>query len=462
MTHIGSIQVLTDEISNWTRFCQYAAYIRQVRLDDFTDARIDPSVWLHLLSKSGGQGLPLVPRLQSLSYALVGPYQTSLLLFLSPSLRQLDVYFSWRPEDWGDVKRQEGAVNMLLRTACTACPELDDLRLSNLQLLGPLCAAVEGLQHRLRKLTLSSLEISDPNVIRALAEITTLECLSGINVKFDPAQRSLPVRGFRSLKHLSLVCSAAEDASLLLACIASPLSSLDICSFAPSPLRWQDELAVIGPMVPSLKSCTLELLPEPLGNPPEVLYMAQLLQGLFALRRLEAFSLLVRDAALVADDATFEALAKAWPRLASFALDGGLLTSSPTLLALAHFATHCPALHTLLLPHLTDRDRDQGRLPRGRRLPSQGALRRLSFYMLEGMSVHDPEAAGRVVWQLFPNLDIQGACRVLPVHKVTPAEEDEAGDEEHERAWAAKRDAGRDAWVAVLETVQDLQFEKAR
>ena len=116
----------------------------------------------------------------------------------------------------------------------------------------------------------------------------------------------------------------------------------------------------------------------------------------------------------------------------------------------------------LLLPRLTDRDWDQGRLPRGRRLPSQGALRQLSFYMLEGMAVHDPETAGRVVWRLFPNIDIQGACRVLPVHKVTPAEEDEAGDEEDERAWAAERDAGRDAWRSVLEAVQDLQFQGAR
>ena len=91
-------------------------------------------------------------------------------------------------------------------------------------------------------------------------------------MKFDPAQRSLSVRGFRSLKHLSLVCSAAEDASLLLACIASPLSPLAICSFAPPGLRWQDELAVIGPMVQSLESYTLEPLPELLGNPPEVLY----------------------------------------------------------------------------------------------------------------------------------------------------------------------------------------------
>ncbi|RDX40571.1 hypothetical protein OH76DRAFT_1490175 [Lentinus brumalis] len=452
--------ILTDEISteNWARFCHYAALIREIRLDDISDMRIDHSVWLHLLRKSGGRFPDLFPRLRSLAYALHNPHQTSILLFLSPTLRRLKFYCSWRAADWGPYARQEAAVSMLLRTACTDCPELDDLRLTMLEFPGPLRTAAEGLKHRLRRLELGTLEISDTATIQALADITTLEQLREIHVKFTPTER-VAVTGFRALKDLSIICDAAEDVSKFLACVVSPLESLEICSFAPSS-AWLEEFGVIVPMVKSLKSFKIELLPEPTGFEPETVHLSHLVEPLFPLRNLEVFSLLVRDTRLVAEDSSFEAIAKAWPRLTSFALDGGLLTSATTLAGLAHFAKHCPSLHTLLLPHLDDAPV----ISPHDSLPSQGALRRLSFYLMHDMNIHDAEATARTIWRLFPNLDIQGECRRLPIHKVTPANEDDEDedDEPYAAARRTKTEAGREAWIAVLYAVQMLQIEGAR
>ncbi|KAI0712857.1 hypothetical protein C8T65DRAFT_695226 [Cerioporus squamosus] len=448
--------ILTDEISpeNWARFCQYAALIREVRLDQVSDMRIDQSVWLHLMRKSRGRFQDLFPRLRTLSYALHDPHQTSILLFLSPSLRKLNFFCSWRAADWGPYARQEAAVSMLLRTGCTDCPELDELRLTMLEFPGPLRTAAEGLKHRLRRLELGSLEISDTATIQALAEITTLEQLREIHVKFSPAER-LSVTGFRALKDLSIICEVPEDASRLLACVVSPLESLEICSFAPSS-AWQQGFAMIVPMLKSLKSFMIELLPEPTGFEPETLHLSELVEPLFNLRNLQVFSLLVRDTNLVIEDSSFEAIAKAWPQLTSFALDGGITTSATTLAGLAHFAKHSPHLHTLLLPHLDDS------VPAGmspdHALPSQGSLRRLSFYLMEEMKIHDPEATAIAVWRMFPNLDVQGECRMLPIHKVTPANEDDEIREELEAARRIKIQEGREAWTAVLYVVQMLQI----
>ena len=165
-------------------------------------------------------------------------------------------------------------------------------------------------------------------------EIVTLEQLYEIHVKFASTDR-ISVRGFRALKDLSVICDAAEDVSRLMACVASPLESLEICSFAPTSSSWERELATLVPMVQkSLKSFMIELLPEPTGAPPETLYLSQLVEHLLPLRKLEVFSLLVRDTALITDDAAFEAISKAYPRLTSFSLDGGLVTSSATLTTL--------------------------------------------------------------------------------------------------------------------------------
>lgn len=453
-------QILTDEITpeNWARFRQYAALIREVRADDVTDSRIDQSFWLHLVSKAAGGQLNLLPRLQALSYALIHPHRTSILLLLSPSLRKLSFYCLWRAENWGPMERQEAAVGMLLRAACTQCPQLDDLKLSMLEYPGPLRVAAEGLKFRLRRLELGSLEISDAATIQALAEIVTLEQLYEIHVKFASTDR-ISVRGFRALKDLSVICDAAEDVSRLLACVASPLESLEICSFAPTSSSWERELATLVPMVQkSLKSFMIELLPEPTGAPPETLYLSQLVEHLLPLRKLEVFSLLVRDTALITDDAAFEAISKAYPRLTSFSLDGGLVTSSATLTTLRLFAQHCPSLHTLLLPHLADEGSTK-LLPDGGSLPSQGALRRLSFYLMEGMAIRDAQLAATVIAWLFPNLDTQGACRMVPDRKFTPASEDDELDEEQERDRDLKREVGRGVWNSILDLVQQLRVQ---
>ncbi|TFK83215.1 hypothetical protein K466DRAFT_665998 [Polyporus arcularius HHB13444] len=429
-------QVLVDEISsaNWTRFCRYAALVREVRLDDVTDARIGESVWPSLLRKSGGRFPDLFPRLQSLSYALPHPYRhTSLQHLLSTSLRKLKLHCRWRSARWGPEYRQEDAVSTLIDTACTDCPELDDLTLTTFEYPRALCTAAEGLKHRLRRLD-----------------------LRGIYLKFSPTER-LSVTGFRALKELSILCDAAEDVSKFLACVISPLERLELCSHAPSS-AWLREFAVIGPMVQSLKSLKLELLPEPPELPSRSLHLAQLVEPLSGLSNLEAFSLLVRDTQLVTDDSSFKAVATAWPRLTSFALDGGMSTYTTTLQGLAHFAKHCPHLHTLLLPHLDDTPA----VPPDDTLPFQGALRRLSFYLLENMKILDPEATGRAVWRLFPDLDVQGACRMLPEHMITAADEDCFMREEYTPSDRMKREAGHGAWTAVLDVVQKLQVGGAR
>ncbi len=362
-------------------------------------------MWPSLLRKSGGRFPDLFPRLQSLSYALPHPYRhTSLHLLLSTSLRKLKLHCRWRSARWGPEYRQEDAVSTLIDTACTDCPELDDLTLTTFEYPRALCTAAERLKHRLRRLDVDTLELTDAETIQALADISTLEQLRGIYFKFSPTER-LSVTGFRALKELSILCDAAEDVSKFLACVISPLERLELCSHAPSSASLR-EFAVIGPMVQSLKSLKLEILPEPPELPYAILHLAQLVEPLSGLPNLEAFSLLVRDTQLVTDDSSFKAVATAWPRLTSFALDGGMSTSTTTLQGLAHFAKHCPHLHTLLLPHLDDTPA----VPSDDTLPFQGALRRLSFYLMENMKILDPEATGRAVWRLFPDLDVQGAC----------------------------------------------------
>ncbi|KAI0712861.1 hypothetical protein C8T65DRAFT_775303 [Cerioporus squamosus] len=416
--------ILTEEISpeNWTRFCQYAARICEIRLDDITENCIDES---------------------SLSYALLDPRQTALLLFMSPSLRRLGLHWLWPFAIWGPNIWQEGAVRMLVRTACTDCPALGKLTFAKLEFPGPLRTAAEGLKHRLRRLKLGTLQFRDVETVQALAEISMLEQLSGIHVTFASAER-VSVTGFRALRDLSIISDTAED----------------IYSYAPLS-AWLDEFAVIVPIIKALKSLKLELLPDtPIEDVPDVLHLSHLAPHPLYLRNLEVFCLLVRDTGLVIEDSSFEAIAKAWPRLTSFVLDGGILPSAITLPGLAHFAKHCPRLHTLLLPHLDDAVPTAISPRADHALSSQGALRRLSFYLMNDMNICDPQATARAVRWMFPNLDVRSEFRVLLVRKATTAVEDNDDDAHEgyrEDIWA-KRVVGRAVWTSVLDVVQSLRI----
>ncbi|RPD58016.1 hypothetical protein L226DRAFT_614998 [Lentinus tigrinus ALCF2SS1-7] len=422
--------ILTDEISaaNWSRFRHYAALIREVCFDKYTEARIDQSIWPHLIAQAGGE-LNLLPRLRSLSYLVFDPYQTSILLFLSPTLRKLIFYSAWYPQNWGPIERQEAAVNMLIRAACTNCPQLDDLKLSMLEFPGPLRVAAEGLKHRLRKLELGMLQISDAATIQALANISTLEQLHKIHVNFLHTQH-LSIRGFRALKEVSIICDAPEDVSKFLACIVSPLESLGISSSTPS-MSWRQEVKVIE--------------------------LSVFATSLLDLRNIEDASLLVRDREFSITSFSFKPLTEAWPRLTSFSFDGHKHTSRTPLPAHALFAKHCLSLHTLCLPSLNDRSMFTTAIDPGP-LPPQPTLERLSFCCIERMQISDPETTGRAIWRLFPYLDVD-ACRAS-LTKLPPLACEHDCDEDVENYYLRmRREVGWEAWDSVLDVVEDLQAE---
>ncbi len=89
-------------------------------------------------------------------------------------------------------------------------------------------------------------------------------------------------------------------------------------------------------------------------------------------------------------------------------------------------------------------------------MPSQSALRWLSFYLVEDMKLHDPETTGRAIWRLFSKLDVHDRCRTLPDRRITLSQED------CDTQWEPSRLAGHAVWTLVLDVVLGRQRSGAQ
>ncbi|KAI0763013.1 hypothetical protein C8Q74DRAFT_1371964 [Fomes fomentarius] len=340
---------LVGEITpeNWARFRSYADRIRHVRDDVIGHSTIDQSFCVSLSRQLRGQ--LLLPRIRSLSYSyIVDPSNTYLSVLLSPTLRNLSLALLYPPNE--PIPNRITAVNMLISTVFSDSSMLTHLRMAFLGHSTPLRTLVGRLRH-LQELDLpGSFVLSDAQTLRALADMDSLTTLLSIQVQFTTEM--IGVSGFRSLQVLS-ISSMAANLSRFLACVQSPLRSLEIAGRMGSTPEWREEFAT---MIPKLESLTtlkiIHLSPE-----DQVLddsRLAWFIHHLLSLRYLESFELRARTVDLHVDDAELERVAKAWPRLTRLSL---LLSRQPsasslasTLHPLVHFAKHCPSLSTALPP----------------------------------------------------------------------------------------------------------------
>ncbi|KAI0712859.1 hypothetical protein C8T65DRAFT_739268 [Cerioporus squamosus] len=404
-------ETLTGRVTSkhWQRFREYGSRIRELWYHTSDDNLISkpPAIVHHMQQERGS----VLPRLRMLSYEVSDAHRTSLLPLLSPGLESLELSCTFEKQNPAPSDAEQGAVvDRLLRAVCTTCPSLRELQLCYLRSSLPLQGAATGLQ-ALKTLQLThSHQIDDLEAIRALAALPQLEKLHDLRLKL-PHRRtaaSIPLSGFRSLKDLFIV-GDADDVLQFLQYVLSALDTVQIILWS-SVSAWLRASRSISPLLlKSVRELIIQFVPsqtrasgEPIRDISEI-ELVELLRPLLLIRTVETFCLVLRKVGLVSDDSLYETMAKSWPQLRNLWLDVDPSLSTPTFRTLSAFASHCPLLNTLVLPHLdhtalaSDLD-----LP----YPINTSLRRLSFYLVDKLRIDDVGSAARHLVDLFPKLDM--------------------------------------------------------
>ncbi|KAI0364990.1 hypothetical protein BV20DRAFT_955264 [Pilatotrama ljubarskyi] len=450
---------LTEQPSpeNWARFLQYAARVRQVRYDEHTVTRVDPSVWVYITRFL--RGAVLLPRLHSLGWAISSPYDTTLLTVLSPSLRKLQLFFFFDSAKWGPLLRQQSSLDLLVRSVCAEAPELRELQLTELVFPQTLRTMATRLPH-LRRLDLHGcIDLIDASTLRALASMHMLEVLDNVPLQF-PEDTRLDFAGFPALKQLS-VSGGARDTALVLTTLTAPLVSFKIRSIQV-PSLWNAALEQMKSKLATVKSLAfdIEVLEGSPSEPNEVWSPTDFLKPLLSqpLGSVDDLRIAFTYATLKLDDAELEALAKTGPQLVHLTIDAIEIHEQrlPTVLSLVACARHCPRLQTLVLPLYADPDEVFPPLPSP--LPVHRALRRLCPNSMCAFDAHDPDRLGALLAELFPNLD--GRASLEPPRGLHHPEGDPSEPEPQQdpcRVNLEVWNAGKELWEDVLEAAAEAR-----
>ncbi|KAI0763014.1 hypothetical protein C8Q74DRAFT_1293209 [Fomes fomentarius] len=415
--------ILADDITpaQWSRFREFAALIREVRMDFSSTGIVHPSVLAHISHLLKGERL--LPRLHTLCWFANSPLDAHLLPILTPTLRRFELHCAYEFRDpnlqFSSEEDRAVAEGVLVRTICREAPLIEDIKLHRIQRAAPL-RPLGALRH-VRKLNLvdcCEFGEDDGETLRVLAGLENLEELTNVSVQFSEDETDmspLPASGFHKLTTLGITGDVAAMPRLL-GTVKGKLRRLRLRAQG----TMEDWLPAFENMVPYVP-CLLELELD-VRNPMRTVSERWELGGFIGpfLQLGEVEELAVRTAVDFVDpeekpfrldvgDEDLEDIAKAWPKLKSISLDVHS-QSAPSLRGVAVVAAECVGLETLLLPRLNTSV--EAGLPSP--LPVQRALRRLSVYEVEKVWITNRDAVGAVLWEMFPLMDRYLSAAAVP------------------------------------------------
>ncbi|KAI0370926.1 hypothetical protein BV20DRAFT_225844 [Pilatotrama ljubarskyi] len=404
-------EVALREPERWKRFLHRASHVRQIGMASCREPEL---ALIRAVVKYNG-GSTFLPTLQKLVWRHGVPSDTSLLLILSPSLRDLELATTrfaaplgvapiFAPFRDGDLPQLETLIAGLSKTA----PNLDRLVISGRQIPGP--AVVPHLLRltRMRELCLyDDMCVLSPNDMRSV-----LEGLPELKVLYArPRGFADPVLSARStsLKELCLHASSQDLTGLLGSYLdVSSLSSLSLDitdeGYSASHQRCLKALSSAS-FAPSLRTLSLATPSQADMSTPAIGSYSILVQPLAGLRDLEVVELRVLNTVMDVGDEDILAVAQTWKHLRRLVLSyvpSGVL---PPLMALGHFVKYCPELRHLSLTRMSipavidvpDLPENAGPHP----------LRFLNLQMtFAARRQQDEDAIARFLDRLFPNLEL--------------------------------------------------------
>ncbi|KAI0757821.1 hypothetical protein C8Q80DRAFT_123871 [Daedaleopsis nitida] len=395
---------------NGARMREYATLVREVRFDADSIRHVHSSVFSYLAHHFHGECL--LPNLHTLSLHSGGAYEYRDCILRLPSsttcsaAAALCTYCFSSPNTPGehDTAADTAYLNALARHA----PSLAILGVHGVSRITALLVICPLMCLRILDLGRCSQHSGTANVdlIRTLASMPELEVIDNLMVYFDDEHTPLPLdaTGFRKLKSLSVETETIWMPKLL-AAIKGPLREL--CAIVGAlPGEWDDAFAAMVPHMRHVRVLVLEAIDYSYTDSYNLADFLAPFTTLAELEELYVYSVPYHGnegsedfLQLNADDAQLAALAHSWPHLHMLALD--VQSTTPvTLHGIGAVAAHCPALETLLLPHL--------RVPAAPAAPPRmhhTALRCLSVYDSEQLEIADCAAAAAALVRMFPFLD---------------------------------------------------------
>ncbi|KAL1938503.1 hypothetical protein VTO73DRAFT_11526 [Trametes versicolor] len=440
--HEYDTYVLTDTPNEdqWTRFREYAAYVRVLHetynpglscypnaYNDDEDPEplgriISSSVWFHLARLAGTE--PMLPTLREVRWLMRGTDQVVLLDVLAgPCLRKLSAHFI--PTHGVESSEEEYALTfpLLLRNIARLSPTLQELEISS-------CASLSGISGMPKLRILTILGVISADALRD-ARLDTLQELESLTIALTPpsetATHSLPLE-LLPLKTLALKydCSSrSETRHYYVPLSASNLHSLridpGICSTTTGCRKLCAELVQ---RFPAAHSILLDLQRPSKGEarfqtPFEVL---SALEPLFGISSVREFSLKCSADVMAFSVADMRAIAEAWPHLSTLSVDLGRWSvwghqgSSLGVSALVDMARRGSGLRVLHLDHLRitldDLKGYSGRRARTNPLPCSSSIEVLTVDHAETDCGQYSDSEGprlskcaMLVAKLFPNID---------------------------------------------------------
>ncbi|TBU22268.1 hypothetical protein BD311DRAFT_811619 [Dichomitus squalens] len=353
--------VITRDRERWNYFLRRASHVREVGI-----AACGPSELALVRALTGyNKGKSLLPSLQRLSWRHAVPTDTSVLLFSSPSLRDLEVAVSRLGTETGMtinsiVPAGPPRVDPMFIGLSEAAPLLHRLTLSGRQGPGPaIVPHIVKLTH-LRELLLynQSININPEQMSIVFENLCDLESLHAFVVDFsNPAAQAYAP----SLRSLRLKGESLDLQGVLSGYLDAPhLHSLTLQASDEHYTQKSHNifhLITQASFASSLRAISITLLNDPtdvVWNDPTVRSFSSIVEPLFALRDLEDVDLCLANALMPFADADVEAIAKAWRRVQKLHIAYAPFRAHtrPPLTSLRHFADHCPELVQLSMTKL--------------------------------------------------------------------------------------------------------------
>ncbi|KAI0327506.1 hypothetical protein GY45DRAFT_1327509 [Cubamyces sp. BRFM 1775] len=349
---IDAYAVISDR--DWSRFMRYARRVRKLHYHcrEGPSERLRHRTFAALLRRAAHAGVPLLPRLEELSWLQSSQDVAHYQHFISPSLRHITVYVQ------PSLQPEHRHANELLQLLNVQSPNVEELSLEGVQLatsLQPLRAF-----KRLRGLRLGSVNVPVSTILSYCAMMPRLSSLS-----VDLTQSPTHLGGFSSdssLEALEVLHVAGPPSPIeeLINAVRSPsLRSAHLSILIPEHDRDGGARCVatlsarfatsIDTVFVEYKRSADRLAP----HAPRA--FSHYAQPLLSLRGLRKCTLVVEDALPVCmADADVHAMAEAWPGLVSLEVTLGTSAALPSIVALGAFARCCPELESLYIPIAQD------------------------------------------------------------------------------------------------------------
>ncbi|EIW56726.1 uncharacterized protein TRAVEDRAFT_59667 [Trametes versicolor FP-101664 SS1] len=413
-------QIHVKEPDLWDHFLRRASYVREIGTASCREPEL--ALMCAVIQQNGGR--TFLPTLQKLVWRNGIHSDTSLRFLVSSSLRglELDVTTFTSTITSGGLEHAFTAPiidqtypAMLFAGLPKAAPNLQRLVITGRQLSSlDVIPNILGFE-RMRELSLFREVLVTPGAFQSI--LTAMPALELLNVRLQDFTSPLGMAYSPSLRVLSIHGAARYITGLFTSFFDAP--SLDSVSlnvedeaYSADHPRCLHALSKTS-FAPSLRELRLRTLVQ--QDPDQPPSLADTMEHLAELRALEVAELHLQDTWTRIDDDDIRAIARAWPRLQRLQLAYIPSNNLPPLIALRHFAQHCPELRYLYItkmgvPTVTEEATSELEGSGAGIKPGDHPMRTLDMRMtFAGMGSYDVAGIARFIDGLFPNLELNAA-----------------------------------------------------